>query len=95
MSANRHFPVLRVVLPAAEWSELRWFAFADDGRYAAHGVAAPAALPGYDELEIVLPAKRVAAHSLALPAQAGKHLEALIAQALEDRLLGERADVLS
>ena len=95
MSANRHFPVLRVVLPAAEWSELRWFAFADDGRYAAHGVAAPAALPGYDELEIILPAKRVAAHSLALPAQAGKHLEALIAQALEDRLLGERADALS
>ena len=95
MSANRHFPVLRVVLPATEWSELRWTAFAEDGRYVAQGVAAPAALPVHDELEVILPAKRVAAHLLALPAQAGKHLDALIAQALEDRLLGERADVLS
>lgn len=95
MSTNRHYPVLRVVLPAAEWSELRWFAFAEDGRYLAQGAAAPAALPGCDELEVILPAKRVAAHALDLPAQAGKHLEALIAQALEDRLLGERADVLS
>lgn len=95
MSANRHFPLLRVVLPAAEWSELRWFAFAEDGRYAEQGVAPLAALPGHDALEIILPAKRVSAHWLDLPAQAGKHLDALIAQALEDRLLGERADALS
>jgi general secretion pathway protein L len=95
MSISRHFPVLRVILPAAEWSELHWSAFADDGRYVAQGVAPLAALPGHDALEIILPAKRVSAHLLDLPAQAGKHLDALITQALEDRLLGERADALS
>ena len=95
MSTIRHFPVLRVVLPAAEWTELRWLAFDDQSRCVAHGVAALSSLPDYDELEVILPAKRVSAHWLALPAQAGKHLEALIAQALEDRLLGERADALS
>ena len=95
MSTNRHFPVLRVVLPAAEWTELPWLAFDDDSRCVAHGVAALASLPGHDELEIILPAKRVSAHLLSLPAQAGKHLDALIAQALEDRLLGDRTDVLS
>lgn len=95
MSTSRHFPVLRIVVPAVEWTELRWLAFADDGRYLAQGVGAPGVLPGHDELEVVLPAKRVAAHWLDFPAQAGKHLAALIAQALEDRLLGERADALS
>ena len=95
MNMTRHFPVLRVVLPAAEWTELRWFAFDDQARCVADGVAALTSLPGHDELEIILPAKRVSAHRLGLPAQAGKHLDALIAQALEDRLLGDRADVLS
>ena len=91
-----HFPVLRVVLPvAAEWTELAWFAFDTESRCVAQGFAALAQLPGHDELEVILPAKRVSAHLLSLPAQAGKHLEALIAQALEDRLLGDKADVLS
>jgi len=96
MSTLRNFPVLRVVLPAAaEWTELPWFAFDAESRCVAQGVAALASLPSHDELEIVLPAKRVSAHQLGVPAQAGKHLDALIAQALEDRLLGDKADVLS
>lgn len=90
-----NFPVLRVVLPAAaEWSELAWFAFDTESLCVAQGVAALASLPGHDALEVILPAKRVAAHRLSLPARAGKHLDALIAQALEDRLLGDKTDVL-
>ena len=96
MSIQRHFHVLRVVLPVtAGWTELPWFGFDSVPRCLAQGVAAPDRLPSHDELEIILPAKRVAAHQLGLPAHAGKHLDALIAQALEDRLLGDRADVLS
>jgi len=96
MNSLRHFHVLRVVLPvAAGWTELPWFAFDSQSRCVAHGVDALDRLPSHDELEVVVPAKRVAAHQLDLPAQAGKHLDALIAQALEDRLLGDRADVLS
>lgn len=95
MNMTRHFSVLRVVLPAAEWTELPWLAFDGQSRCVADGVAALTSLPDYDELEIILPAKRVSAHRLGLPALAGKHLDALIAQALEDRLLGDRADVLS
>ncbi|MBS1229322.1 MAG: hypothetical protein H6R17_2599 [Proteobacteria bacterium] len=95
MSSQRHFHVLRVVLPAAEWAELPWFGFDSESRCVAHGVDALDRLPSHDELEVVVPAKRVAAHQLDLPVQAGKHFDALIAQALEDRLLGDRADVLS
>jgi type II secretory pathway component PulL len=96
MSSPRHFHVLRVVLPAATgWSELSWFGFEPGQRWAAQGQAALTNLPSHDELEIILPAKRVAAHKLTLPANAGKHLPSLIGQALEDRLLGDKTDVLS
>jgi type II secretory pathway component PulL len=53
------------------------------------------ALPAADALEILLPACRVSVHRLELPQQAGKHLDALIRQALEDRLLGDRSDALA
>jgi len=96
MSNPLHFSVLRVVLPVvAGWVELPWFAFDAASRCVAQGADVLGQLPSHDLLEVVLPAKRVSAHLLSLPAQAGKHLDALIAQALEDRLLGDRADVLS
>lgn len=96
MSTAVHFPVIRIFLPAHdELAQLRWFGFDSAKKLAAHGEAPLAELPEHDALEIVLPAKRVAAHRVIFPAQAGKHREALIAQALEDRVLGDKADVLS
>jgi type II secretory pathway component PulL len=96
MSTQRHFPLLRIFLPAeSSWTELAWLAFDSAHHWAAQGEASIANLPSHDELELVLPAKRVSVHKLTLPAQAGKHLDALITQALEDRLLGDKADVLS
>ncbi len=95
MTSQLHFPVVRIVLPAADdWSELPWYGFAAEGALSAQGASIPAELPKAGALEIVLPARRVSVHSLTLPVQAGKHLDALIAQALEDRLLGDKADAL-
>ena len=96
MTTPRHFPVVRLVLPPDDgWTTLAWLGFAADGSVLAHGESVPAELPAADELEILLPARRVAVHGLTLPAQAGKHLDALISQALEDRLLGDKADALA
>ena len=72
--------LLRVDLPAdSGWSALAWSSFDATGKWVAHGEAAPEALPAHGKLEIVLPARRVSAHSVSLPAQEKKHLAALIA----------------
>lgn len=90
------FSVLRIALPADdETTAMAWYAFASDGSLAAHGESAVARMPAADVLEVVLPARCVAPHRLTLPANAGKHLDALMAQALEDRLLGDKADALA
>lgn len=90
------FPVVRLVLPAADdWSELSWYGFTAERGWSAQGRCVLAQLPMAGELEILLPARCVSAHALTLPAQAGKHVDALIAQALEDRLLGDRGDALA
>ncbi len=95
MTTARNFPVVRLVLPPDdEWTILAWVGFAADGSVLAHGESALAELPAAGELEILLPARRVAVHGLTVPVQAGKHLEALIGQSLEDRLLGDKADAL-
>jgi hypothetical protein len=95
MAAASRFSILRVFLPPGEgWTELAWHGFSADHVPAASGVSPLAALPDAAELEILLPACRVSMHRLELPARAGKHLDALIRQALEDRLLGDRADAL-
>lgn len=87
---------MRLVLPPdGRWNTLVWLGFAADGSVLAHGESALAELPVAGELEILLPARRIAMHELTLPAQAGKHLDALIVQALEDRLLGDKADALA
>jgi len=96
MSTPAHFPLLRLALSAQdEQSRCNWFGFDAAGKLLAQGEAPLTTLPAHDELEVVLPAKRLAAHHLSLPAQAGKHLDALISQPLEDRALGDKADILS
>ncbi|MFZ4538647.1 type II secretion system protein GspL [Propionivibrio sp.] len=93
MNNPSRFSLLRVHLPAKEsWSELIWSAFDAARNLAASGDATPANLPKHDALEIVLPAGRVSAHQLTLPLLEKKHLDSLIAQAMEDRLLGDKAD---
>ena len=96
MSTHAHFPLLRLVLSAQdEQSRVAWLGFNTARKLLAQGQALLTALPTHDELEVVLPARRIASHHLNLPAQAGKHLDALIRQALEDRVLGDKADILS
>ena len=96
MSAQLHFRLLRLVLPMNEGeATLDWYGFDANGNFQTAGSAPVDKLPSHDALELVLPAGRVAAHRLSLPAQPGRHLDALIAQALEDRVLGDRADVLA
>ena len=96
MTSPLHFPVVRVLLPVDEMSTaLDWYGFSADGKLSTQGKNVPAELPAAGELEVLLPACRVSLHRLTLPAQAGKHLDALIEQALEDRLLGDKSDMLA
>ena len=96
MSTQSHFRLLRVVLPMNEaQAALDWFGFDANGGFQTSGSTPVDRLPSHDTLEVVVPAGRIAAHRLSLPARPGRHLDALIAQALEDRVLGERADVLA
>lgn len=89
-------PLLRVIQPSDDgWSTLAWCAFSADHRVAARGECTVAELPAAGVVEVVLPARRLAGHRLTLPAHAGKHFDAVIGQALEDRLLGDKADVLA
>ncbi|MDR2452211.1 MAG: hypothetical protein LBE85_10725 [Candidatus Accumulibacter sp.] len=95
MAAAPRFPILRVSLPPGEnWTALAWYGFSAGYAPAGSGASPLAELPAAAELEILLPACRVSMHTLELPARAGKLLDALIRQALEDRLLGDRADAL-
>jgi hypothetical protein len=95
MAAPSRFPILRVVLPPGNgWTALAWNGFSADYVPAGSGVSPLDELPGAAELEILLPACCVSMHRIELPARVGKHLDGLIRQALEDRLLGERADAL-
>ncbi|MDR1936305.1 MAG: hypothetical protein LBS49_12125 [Candidatus Accumulibacter sp.] len=95
MAAPR-FSILRLSLPPDEaWTELAWIGFSAGYAVAGSGVSPLAELPAADELEILLPACRVSMHRLELPVNAGKHLDALVRQALEDRLLGDRDDALA
>lgn len=96
MTSPLQFSTLRILLPARDdWTSLAWVGFSGDRARSAHGESVLAEMPVARELEILLPARCVSAHRLTLPAQAGKHLDALIGQALEDRLLGDKEDVLA
>ncbi|MDR2788768.1 MAG: hypothetical protein LBD06_10540 [Candidatus Accumulibacter sp.] len=96
MAVAPRFPILRLSLPPGEasWTELAWNGFSADYAHLGSGVSPLAELPAAAELEILLPACRVSMHRLELPARVGRHLDALIRQALEDRLLGDRNDAL-
>lgn len=93
------FAILRVSLPPGDaWTAqdgLDWRGFSADRTQAGCGMSTIADLPAADELELLLPACRVSVHTLELPERAGRHLDALVRQALEDRLLGDRADALA
>jgi hypothetical protein len=95
MTVSPRFSILRVSLPPGDaWTELAWSGFSADYVLSGSGTSSPAELPAATELEILLPACCVSVHRLELPVRAGKHLDALIRQALEDRLLGDRTDAL-
>jgi hypothetical protein len=95
VTVSSRFSILRVSLPPGdEWTALDWYGFSAGYALAGHGTSPLEELPAADELEILLPACCVSVHRIELPARAGKHLDALIRQALEDRLLGDKADAL-
>ncbi|MDR1708313.1 MAG: hypothetical protein LBS70_01155 [Candidatus Accumulibacter sp.] len=96
MASTPRFSILRVSLPPGDaGTEFEWNGFSANYAWLASGSAPAAELPEADELELLLPACRVSMHMLELPERAGKHFDALIRQALEDRLLGDRADALA
>ena len=95
-SPSTRFATVRVTLPIRrEWDELAWSAFDAAGEFVACGSATPDNVPTHSELDVVVPAGRIAAHQLHLPPQEKKHLDALVGQAMDDRLLGDKADAVS
>ncbi|GHU33472.1 hypothetical protein AGMMS50256_25450 [Betaproteobacteria bacterium] len=95
MTVPSRFSILRVSLPSDDaWMVLDWRGFSADYVLAGSGTSTLEELPAANELELLLPACRVSVHRIELPARAGRHLDALIRQALEDRLLGDRTDAL-
>lgn len=84
---------MRVRIPAngsmtdgVEWLTL------NDGRVLDHGRCPLAALPHHDEIELVIPAARVAQHQINLPAIAARHEMSVIRQQLADRVLSGMED---
>ena len=91
------YALLRVFLPAESLDPVvySWLAFDAAGQLQGQGESAPAELPQAIKLELVIPAQKLAAHRLTLPQQSLKYQDALIAQGLEDRLLGNRQDIVA
>lgn len=95
-SSSTRFTTLRLTLPVrSDVNELAWSAFDAAGEFVACGRATPGNLPTHGELDVVVPAGRIAAHRLHLPPREKKHLDALVGQAMDDRLLGDKADAVS
>lgn len=86
--------ILRVRVPAQGFGTepADWLALDASGRVVGQGRARLENLPHDAELELVLPARRVALHRLEMPEVASRHEAAVIRQQLEDRLLGTMAD---
>ncbi|QLI81092.1 hypothetical protein HZU75_05855 [Chitinibacter fontanus] len=88
--------VSRVVvrLQTAPLAVLDWLAFDANGAQCAHGVANSLAQPwpNTPQLELAIPAAWLTAHRIALPKVGEKQRQQLIAQALEDRVLGPLSD---
>ncbi|SDH21563.1 type II secretion system protein GspL [Propionivibrio dicarboxylicus] len=95
MSSPRQFSRLRLILTAdPSQDSVRWLGFGDGQAVPTPGEDSPANLPSADAIELILPPARISLHRLTLPARAGKHLDALVSQTMEDRLLGDRGDTL-
>lgn len=85
--------VMRVRIPAngSMMDGVEWITL-DDGRVTDHGRCPIAALPHHDNIELVIPAARVAPHQISLPAIAARHEIAVIRQQLTDRVLSGMED---
>lgn len=88
--------VSRVVvrLQTAPLAVVDWLAFDANGAQCAHGAANSLAQPWPEtaQLELAIPAAWLTAHRIALPKVGEKQRQQLIAQALEDRVLGPLSD---
>ncbi len=88
--------VSRVVLrlAPAPLALLDWLAFDSVGVQCAHGLPTSLAQPwpNTSQLELAIPAAWLTAHRITLPKVSEKQRQQLIAQALEDRVLGKLAD---
>ncbi|GAB2887223.1 hypothetical protein GCM10027046_14360 [Uliginosibacterium flavum] len=80
---------MRVAAAGLSASPVDWVALDTTGRALERGCSPLSQLPATAELELVIPARMVALHTLELPAGTGKHEAAVIRQQLEDRVLGE------
>lgn len=83
---------MRVPAVGLSASPVEWVTLSPAGRLLERGCSPLAQLPADAELELVIPARLLALHTLDLPAMAGKHEAAVIRQQLEDRVLGDIAD---
>lgn len=85
---------LRILLPLpGQQTSTRWVGFDDRYNQIARCSCDIHALPPHKRLEVIIPASLTAAHAVPIPANAGRHASAIVAQALEDTLLGPREDV--
>lgn len=84
--------LLRIALPQDPSASVEWQAFDSARIPAGQGNCAIDALPACRTLEWILPASAVAGHLIPVPENAGRQLNSMIDQALEDTLLGARED---
>jgi type II secretion system protein L len=91
MNTETGYDLLRLV-PDQAGNEFEWLGCDAKGAVCARGHADAAGLPAHKNLQLIVPANQLAAHQIVLPPGAGRHQQALIEQALEDTLIGTRAD---
>jgi len=90
MNTESGFDLLRLVPHLAD-DAFDWLALDAKGHVLARGVAHVSSLPAHRQLHLIIPATQVAVHQIAVPPGAGRHQQALVEQALEDTLIGSRA----
>ncbi|MBS1157101.1 MAG: hypothetical protein H6R07_3025 [Proteobacteria bacterium] len=85
--------LLRIVLPEdATADQVPWYAFDAKHVCVGSGHNVLDALPPHQQLQLILPAGVVAGHLITTLKTAGRHLAAIIDQALEDTLLVKREE---
>lgn len=84
---------LRIQLPQpGQQAAIHWAGFDAQQILLASGVCHLHALPPHKQLELIVPAACLAAHTVPAQAHGGRHTTAIAMQALEDTLLGTRDD---